>query len=288
MDTLNWLININPNYLLAGLITIFYSLETILHTPFKYEKRHGHLLQNLLFQIPFFIGTYFWTFFLVFSVEWLNNHQIGLLQHINIPYWIKLIIGVAMFDMVTYWFHRMSHKAPVLWRLHRVHHSDTKMDSSTFFRSHPFEIVTFGIGNILTAAIFGLDFTALGLYYFIFLFIAYFEHANFEFPGWVDKTIGLVLVSPNFHKVHHEQDQHYTDSNFSDIFILWDRLFGTFKHRRVKEIKYGLKEFDENKKQTFLYLMKSPFINIRRIHSDEQSGSQKNDPDDKMSAQAEL
>jgi sterol desaturase/sphingolipid hydroxylase (fatty acid hydroxylase superfamily) len=69
--------------------------------------------------------------------------------------------------------------------------------------------------------------------------------------------------------VHHEQDQHYTDSNFSDLFIIWDRIFGTFKKLNVKEIKYGLKEFDDDKKQTFLYLMKSPFINIDRIHSEE-------------------
>lgn len=269
MDTLQWLINIDQNYFLAGLIVLFYSLETILNTPFKYDRRHRHLLQNLLFQVPFFIANYFWAFFLVFAVSWLNDHQVGLLHLLNIAYWGKLIIGVAMFDMVAYWFHRMAHKTPLLWRLHRVHHSDTKMDSSTFFRSHPFEIVVFGTGNILAAAIFGMDFTALGLYYFIFLFVAYLEHANFEFPGWVDKTIGWILVTPNFHKVHHEQDQHYTDSNFSDLFIIWDRLFGTYRHLPVKKIKYGLKEFDEDKKQTFLYLMKSPFININRIHSDE-------------------
>ena len=133
-----------------------------------------------------------------------------------------------------------------------------------------------------------MDFTALGLYYFIFLIAVYLEHANFEFPHWVDKTFGLILVSPNFHKVHHEQDQLFTDSNFSDIFIIWDRLFGTFRHRPVKEIKYGLKEFDEDKKQTFLYLMKSPFINIHRIHSDELQTIQKNKTDIKRVTQAKL
>ena len=71
------------------------------------------------------------------------------------------------------------------------------------------------------------------------------------------------------HKVHHDQDQHYTDSNFSDIFILWDRLFGTYKSKPIEEIKLGLKEFDEEKKQSFWYLMKSPFINVKRISPDE-------------------
>ena len=81
--------------------------------------------------------------------------------------------------------------------------------------------------------------------------------------------MGLIFVTPNFHKMHHEQDQHYTDSNFSDIFIIWDRLFGTFTYKPVTEVKYGLAEFDEKKKQSFLYLMKSPFINIKRVSSDE-------------------
>jgi hypothetical protein len=65
------------------------------------------------------------------------------------------------------------------------------------------------------------------------------------------------------------QYQNYTDSNFSDIFIIWDRLFGTFKYKPVTERKYGLKEFDDTRKQSFLYLMKCPFINIRRVSSKE-------------------
>jgi sterol desaturase/sphingolipid hydroxylase (fatty acid hydroxylase superfamily) len=69
--------------------------------------------------------------------------------------------------------------------------------------------------------------------------------------------------------VHHEQDQYYTDSNFADIFILWDRLFGTYKYKPVDQIKFGLKEFDEEKKQSFWYLIKSPFIKVKRITSEE-------------------
>jgi sterol desaturase/sphingolipid hydroxylase (fatty acid hydroxylase superfamily) len=77
------------------------------------------------------------------------------------------------------------------------------------------------------------------------------------------------------HKVHHEQDQQYTDSNFADIFIIWDRLFGTYKYLPVKKIKYGLKEFDDDKKQTFLYQMKSPFLKINRIASNELKSAEK-------------
>jgi sterol desaturase/sphingolipid hydroxylase (fatty acid hydroxylase superfamily) len=127
----------------------------------------------------------------------------------------------------------------------------------------------FGNASILAVAIFGMDMLSFGFYILIFTFFAFFEHANLTFPEWLDKSVGNVLVTPNFHKMHHEQDQYYTDSNFSDIFIIWDRLFGTFKYKPVTKVKYGLAEFDDKKKQTFLYLMKSPFINIKRIGTDD-------------------
>ncbi len=269
MEKLKILLDINGNYIIIGLLVVFYTMEQVLSTAFKFNKRPLHLFHNVLFLGVFIIASYFFAMFQVFSVKWFNDHHIGLLYLVQIPYWLKLLIGVALFDMTSYWFHRMSHKTPFLWRLHRVHHSDTTMDSTTFFRGHPLEILIFGNANIVGAAIFGLDLMTMGLYSLIFIPLVFAEHTNLLFPRWVDSTLGWIFVTPNLHKVHHEQDQHYTDSNFADIFIFWDRLFGTYKYREVKEIKYGLKEFEEGKKQTFLYLMKSPFIKIKRIASDE-------------------
>ncbi len=270
MEFINSLLAINPNYILIGLMVLFYSLEQLLSTQFKFEKRPRHLFHNSLFYAVFFLGNILWSSFTVFSIEWLNSQQIGLFYLLQLPLWLKLLMGVAMFDLMSYWFHRMSHVVPILWRFHRVHHSDTTMDASTNFRAHPIEIfLWFGTSSILAAAVFGLDLLTLGLYLFITMIFFVLQHSNLRFPKWVDKSIGLIFTTPNIHKVHHEQDQHYTDSNFADIFIVWDRLFGTFKSKPVDQIKLGLKEFDEEKKQTFWYLMKSPFINVKRIGSDE-------------------
>jgi sterol desaturase/sphingolipid hydroxylase (fatty acid hydroxylase superfamily) len=275
MEKLKMLLDINGNYIIIGLLVIFYTMEQVLSTPFKFNNRPRHLFHNVLFQVVFVIANYFFAMLQVFSIEWFNNHHVGLLYLLQIPYWLKLLIGVALFDMTTYWFHRMAHKIPLLWRLHRVHHSDTTMDSTTFFRGHPLEILVFGTSNIVAAAIFGLDLITLGLYFFIVIPLVFVEHTNLLFPRWIDSTLGWIFVTPNLHKVHHQQNRHYTDSNFADIFIIWDRLFGTYKYLPVKKIKYGLKEFDDNKKQTFLYQMKSPFINIKRITSDELAGIEK-------------
>ena len=276
METLNALLKVNINYIIIGLIVVFYSLEQLTGTQFNFTKRGKHLIQNSLFQIIFFLCNLVWAIVTVFSIEWLNKNQFGLFYLLQFPYWIKLVLGVLIIDLVTYWFHRMSHKYPLLWRFHRVHHSDTSMDSSTFFRSHPIELLLwFGTSNIIAAGIFGLDLVTLGLYFLMGTPFFIIEHTNLRCPKWIDKTFGLVFTTPNFHKVHHEQDQYYTDSNFGDIFILWDRFFRTFKYKPVEEIKFGLKEFEEDKKQTFWYLIKSPFIGIRRLSSIELTKAEK-------------
>jgi sterol desaturase/sphingolipid hydroxylase (fatty acid hydroxylase superfamily) len=276
MEELNALLRIDLNYILIALMVIFYSLEQVLNTQFKFTKRPQHLLNNLLFQAVFFIGNIFWATVTVYSIQWLNNHHIGLLYYVQVPLWLKLTLGVALFDFVNYWFHRTAHKVPLLWRFHRVHHSDTSMDASTNFRAHPIELILwFGTSNIVAAGIFGLDLVSLGLFFLIATPFFFLEHTNLSFPSWIDKSFGILFTTPNLHKIHHEQDQYYTDSNFSDIFIIWDKLFGTYKYKPVEEIKFGLREFEQDEKQTFWYLMKSPFMNIKRIHSNSVSTNSK-------------
>lgn len=270
MELINTLLAINPNYIIIGLMVLFYSLEQLLSNQYSFTKRPQHLFQNSLFYAVFFLLGILWSSFTVFSIEWLNTQRIGLFYFVQLPLWLKLLLGIALFDLMSYWFHRLSHIVPFIWRFHRVHHSDTTMDASTNFRGHPLEsFLWFGSSSILAAGLFGLDLLTLGFYLFITMTFFILQHSNLRFPKWIDKSIGLVITTPNLHKVHHEQDQYYTDSNFSDIFILWDRLFGTYKSKPVEEIKLGLKEFDEEKKQTFWYLMKSPFINVKRIDSEE-------------------
>jgi sterol desaturase/sphingolipid hydroxylase (fatty acid hydroxylase superfamily) len=270
MEQLQQLLAIDVNYILIVLMVIFYSLEQIIHTQFRFTQRPRHLLNNMLFFIVFYLFNFLWASVIVYAIEWLNQRQIGLFFFLQLPVWVKLVLAVMIFDFVSYWFHRLAHRVPVLWRFHRVHHSDTSMDASTYFRGHPVEIfLWFGTSNILAAAIFGLDLTALGLYFLVSAPFFIMEHANVRFPVWLDKSLGLIFTTPNMHKVHHEQDQFYTDANYADIFILWDRLFGTFKYKPTAEINFGLKEFEGAEKQSFWYLMKSPFIRMGRIRSDE-------------------
>ena len=268
-EILNTILNINQNYLIIVLLVIFFTLEQVSTTPFRFKQRGKHLLENSLFQIVLTGLNIFFVAIQVYSIEWLNAQEIGLFYLVALPFWVKLILGVVLYDLTTYWVHRASHKVPLLWRLHRVHHSDTTMDSSTTLRFHPLELVLiYQTGNIVTAGLFGTDVNSMVVYYFIIYIFLFLEHSNLRYPKWLNNTLGIVFVMPDHHRVHHQQEQFYTDSNFADIFIIWDRLFGTFKMMPVEQMKYGLVEFEGEKKQSFLYLMKSPFIKMKRISSE--------------------
>ena len=274
MKLLNYILSIDPNYIIIGLLAFFYTLEQLFDNPFPFKQRGLHLFQNILFQIVFFAVNLFFFSILVNCIEWLSVRKIGLLYLVELPFWIKLILSVMLFDFATYWLHRASHTIPLLWRLHRVHHSDTKMDSSTTFRFHPIELaIVYQAGNIVAAGIFGLDVTSLALYYFIVYIFFFLEHSNLNYPNWLNRTFGLLFVMPDHHRVHHHQEQFYTDSNFADIFIIWDRFFGTFKLIPLNQMKYGLVEFEGEKKQSFLYLMKSPLVDMKREKSNKSEGT---------------
>ena len=256
--------SIDGNYFIVILIALFYSLEYLLDSPFKYDKRVGHFINNFVFMITFYFANLAYVVVQVAVINWSAGNQIGLFYWIDVPLWIKVIAAVMCFDFTSYWFHRLAHTIPLLWRLHRVHHSDTTMDTSTFFRGHPLEVLVFGTSSTVACIIFGLDISMLGVYLIVQLPFLVAQHANIQLPEWMDNVFGKVFITPNIHKVHHEQNQYYTDSNFADIFVFWDKLFGTYKYAQVNSLNYGLKEFDSAEKQTFWYLLISPFITIER------------------------
>ena len=264
MELLDQLLNINPNHILIGLIIIFFSMEMAMIRPFNFRGKLNHLFHSFQFQIiAIFMGSLL-GFMVVTSFDLISENNVGLFNWLAIPFGFKILAGLFLIDFADYWFHRFDHKIPLLWRFHRVHHSDTSMDASTAIRTYPTEFIYFTVGELFIALLFGLDIMSMNIFLLLLLPVQFIQHANIQYPTWVDKIFGWLLMMPNFHKVHHEQDQFYTDSNYGTLFIIWDRLFMTFKIKPINEINYGLKEFEGSKKQSFMYLIKSPFITIKR------------------------
>ena len=152
----------------------------------------------------------------------------GILSWIDWPFWLEVAVAAVLLDMAIYWQHVASHKIPVLWRVHRVHHADRDIDATTGIRFHPVEIVLSMLYKFVV--IIALGAPALGVFIFEVLLngSAMFNHANLKLPAWLDRVLRTLIVTPDMHRVHHSVIHHETDSNYGFNLSIWDRLFGSY------------------------------------------------------------
>ncbi len=152
----------------------------------------------------------------------------GLLNIINLPVWLSIILGIILLDMMIYWQHVISHKWPILWRFHKVHHTDRDIDVTTALRFHPIEIVLsmgFKMGIIV---LLGAPIIAVVIFEIVLNGCAMFNHANLRLPRAIDKALRLFMVTPDMHRVHHSTIEPETNSNYGFSTSIWDRIFGSY------------------------------------------------------------
>jgi sterol desaturase/sphingolipid hydroxylase (fatty acid hydroxylase superfamily) len=247
--------------ILAPLI-FFWILEYIIPlikftAPYKKVKHTG---VNLVFLGTSFIVNILLGMATIAVSKYVTTEHIGIFQWIKMPVWIAIIITLFVMDLFAQYIpHYLLHKVKFLWRFHVVHHSDTHVDVSTGTRHHPGEWIIRESFTIIGVIVLGLP---IGLYFMHRSFQAlftYFNHANIQLPKWLDKTIGLVFVSPDMHKFHHHHKRPWTDMNFANSFSIWDRLFGTLVYDDVTAIRYGIDTLDSALDEDVLFQLTLPF-----------------------------
>ena len=187
----------------------------------------------------------------------------GLLSIFEPPYWVAVVIGVAMLDFIIYLQHAMFHAIPLLWRLHMVHHADLDYDVTTGLRFHPIEIVLSMIIKLSTVALLGPPVMAVLIFEVLLNGTAMFNHGNIRLPLKLDRVLRLIIVTPDMHRVHHSVIIRETNSNFGFNLPWWDRLFGTYKDQPARghaDMTIGLAQFRDSKKLTLPWLLILPFI----------------------------
>jgi len=144
------------------------------------------------------------------------------------PQWVEVALAIVILDFVIWLQHLITHKIPLLWRFHRVHHADRDIDVTTALRFHPVEIVLSMGLKIGVVYILGPSVLAVILFEIILNGTAMFNHANMRLPRWMDSAVRLILVTPDMHRVHHSvyRDEH--DSNYGFSLSVWDHLFHTY------------------------------------------------------------
>jgi len=190
---------------------------------------------------------------------WAFENNFGLLYWTEAPTWVRVVGAILLLDCWVYWWHRSNHSFSFLWRFHRVHHSDPKMDASTGFRFHVGEVALSALVRASFIPLFGLQLWEVVLYEAVVTPLILLHHSNVDL-GRADRWMRLVFVSPNMHRVHHSDYQPETDSNYGVLLSGWDRLFGSYNGREdVKDLRLGLSGTNNERWQSLPGLLATPF-----------------------------
>ncbi|MCG8068314.1 MAG: sterol desaturase family protein [Candidatus Thiodiazotropha taylori] len=188
----------------------------------------------------------------------------GLLNEVQLPFWLSVIIAVTLMDMVIYLQHVMVHAVPALWRLHRVHHADPDYDLTTGARFHPIEILLSMLIKIATIAALGPPVVAVLIFEVILNGMAMFNHGNVSLPKPLDRLLRWLVVTPDMHRVHHSVIPGETNSNFGFNLSIWDRLMGTYRETPKLghiEMQIGVNSLQDPQLTTKLSgMLKIPFL----------------------------
>lgn len=228
--------------ILVSGITFFWLIENSFPL-FKFNyKKWNHAGINFFLTLTTIIINFVLAFILLKTADWTIKHNFGILQWLpEIPLWIYTIIGLLLLDLIgAYLAHFTQHKIKILWRFHLIHHTDTWIDTTSGNRHHPGESIIRFIFTTFGVLIVGSPMWMVFLYQTLSVISTQFTHANISLPTKLDSFLSYFIVSPNMHKIHHHYVLPYTDSNYGNIFSIWDRLFGTFTTLPKEKIIYGV------------------------------------------------
>ncbi len=196
----------------------------------------------------------------------------GLLNRPELPFWLALSASLLLLDFSQWLVHLSMHLSPRLWRLHRVHHSDTQIDASTALRFHPAEALLRVASGAGVVAVFGIPASAIAVMAIIILVFDFWDHLNLPLPATL-RPLGIVLITPELHRLHHSTQPAHHQRNFGAVLTIWDRLAGSFvaAEELTAATRFGLDGLDGGDDKLFQLLLDPLRSNTgyRRIEADE-------------------
>lgn len=244
----------------AAALAVLWALESIAPMFLGRARRVSHGLANVGLAVINGAVAFGFAFAVLFVTEYAREHQIGLLHQFAWPAWAEWVVALLLFDCWQYWWHRFNHRVPFLWRFHSVHHSDAEMDATSAVRFHTGEIVLSFIARLAVLPLIGMTLPQILLYEAISLPVVMFHHSNIRLPYKADSALRWLIVTPWMHWVHHSRWRPETDSNYSSLLSVWDRLFRSFRLRKKPgEISLGLDGWERRQWRGLDGMLMSPF-----------------------------
>lgn len=192
-----------------------------------------------------------------------SEQGLGLLNIINLPTWLGIVTFLLAFDITIYFQHRLFHSVPLLWRLHRMHHTDGDYDVSTGNRFHPLSILISAAIKLALIIIMGPTPVAVIIAEVLLNATSMFNHSNFKISKKIDKVLRHFIVTPDMHRVHHSANVLEHNKNFGFNFPWWDKLFGSYKDQPAlghDEMAIGIDGFSNEESTGLVKLLLQPFI----------------------------
>ncbi|WP_321395676.1 sterol desaturase family protein [Emcibacter sp.] len=188
--------------------------------------------------------------------------NIGLLNMLDLPLWFTIPVSLILLDFAIYLQHVVFHQVPLLWRLHKIHHTDLDLDVTTALRFHPLEILLSMLIKMAVVLLLGIPVAAVILFEIILNGMALFNHSNLRLPDRTDQVLRRLLVTPAMHSVHHSCHMDETNSNYGFNLSCWDRFLGTYRERPAAgylNMVVGLENYRKIGDLGFLSLLRLPF-----------------------------
>ena len=197
------------------------------------------------------------------SIAYLTEqNQWGIANALDLPFITKAILTFILLDLAIYIQHPIFHVLPILWRFHRVHHSDLDCDVTTGLRFHPIEILISILIKFIAITAIGAPVLAVIAFEVVLNLMSMFTHSNIRLNEKFERILRWFIVTPDMHRLHHSTRENETNSNFSFNISLWDRVFGTYlanPHTSHHEMIIGLNRYREPEWQTLRGLISLPF-----------------------------
>jgi len=229
----------------AGGLALFYLVESGVHTRPWHDSRSKRLvfhaflavLNTALMKLAVAGPLLYWTL-IVEARGW------GLARWMGLTGVTEIVATVIILDCADYWWHLWNHRIPLLWRFHQAHHVDTHVDVTTSLRFHPGELLLSGVVKAVWLLVWGPSMLAFAIFEASVSLAAQYHHSNFDYPDRVETALRTLTVTPRMHASHHSAMTPTLNSNYSILFSVWDRLFGTYipptaEHLEVQGLPYG-------------------------------------------------
>lgn len=192
---------------------------------------------------------------------WAQQHQFGLLNLFSLPAWADGLLAIMLLDYVLYVWHWLNHRILFLWRFHNVHHTDLDLGVSTAFRFHFVEMALSGLFRVGGVLLIGAGPVAVLVYEVVFEASVAFHHSNWRLSYRLERVLSWLIVTPRMHGIHHSIVQRETNSNYSNLLNVWDRIHRTIRlNVSQNDVIIGVPGYQEDDyDHTLIGLLTLPF-----------------------------